>query len=348
MLTDNILQTNNSTLNRETPRTHLSSQLGYYTLPIGGRSLLRTWIIALCLFSLGLSTARAQVARRHVAFEEYIRKHYQEAIRQMNRHQIPASITMAQGLVETGAGRSSLAKDFNNHFGIKCHSTWKGKRTYKTDDAPNECFRHYNSWQESYEDHSLFLKGRRYARLFMLRSDDYKGWAKGLQTAGYATNKGYANKLIQVIETYELYALDDGQLPLWLKPKHKRERPKSGAKSKIQRPMRQIYMSYGLYYVLADPDDSLERIAEDMGVSVRKLARYNDAPEDISLQEGDVIYLERKNRQATEAYPLHRVAIGDSMYSIAQRYGMRLDRLYTLNNKDEDYIPTEGEILRLR
>lgn len=294
----------------------------------------------------------AQVPHRYPTHEAYIRKHYREAIRQMDKHGIPASITMAQGLVETGAGKSSLAKDFNNHFGIKCHSSWRGKRTYKTDDAPNECFRHYDSWQESYEDHSLFLKGKRYARLFSLRHDDYRAWAKGLQLAGYATNKGYANKLIQVIETYELYTLDNSRLPLWLKDEgyKPQSRPKEPRKHSSERELfaRRIYISYGLHYVLADPGDSLERIAEETGVSVRKLARYNDAPEDIRLQEGDVIYLERKHKRAEEPYRVHTVAIGDSMHSISQRYGIRLESLYELNNKDEDYVPEEGDVLRLR
>lgn len=301
-----------------------------------------------------------QGLKRHAHFEDYIRLYYKEAIRQMQRHSIPASITMAQGLVETGAGKSTLATEHNNHFGIKCHSDWKGGRAYKTDDAPNECFRSYTRWQDSYEDHSLFLKGRRYANLFNLNREDYRGWAVGLQRAGYATNKGYANKLIQVIETYELYALDSEELPLWLgsgkastsTAKASSSRNKASSKpsstSKASKPMRSIYKSYGLYYVLAERGDNLERIAEEMGLSLRKLASYNDAPEDMRLRSGDVIYLERKHRRATDKYTTHIVGIGDSMHSISQRYGIRLESLYELNDKDEDYSPEEGDILRLR
>lgn len=306
--------------------------------------------------SLSIGSLVAQVVARHPGHEDYVRRHYKEAVRQMNRHSIPASITMAQGLVETGAGKSSLAKDFNNHFGIKCHSSWRGKRTYKTDDAPNECFRHYNSWQESYEDHSLFLKGKRYARLFELRSDDYRGWARGLQLAGYATNKGYANKLIQVIETYELYAFDSGSLPLWMKgggtsSSSHQARAKVVPQQKGQKKdsfARRVYLSYGLHYVLADAGDTFERVSAETGVPVHRLALYNDAPEDLRLQEGDVIYLDRKHRTATEPYRSHTVQIGDSMHSISQRYGLRLERLYELNNKDEEYIPVEGDVLLLR
>lgn len=188
--------------------------------------------------------------------------------------------------------------------------------------------------------------------MFQLRSDDYRGWAKGLQTAGYATNKGYANKLIQVIETYELYTLDKGEAPRWLKGEsshstHSKHKP-SAPKTSKDVFARRIYMSYGLYYVLADPGDSLERIAEETGLSVRKLARYNDAPEDIRLQEGDVVYLERKHKRAVEPYRVHTVAIGDSMHSISQRYGIRLENLYKMNDKDEDYVPEEGDVLRLQ
>lgn len=299
----------------------------------------------------------AQVAKRYPIFESYIRKHYREAINQMNRYKIPASITMAQGLVETGAGQSSLARDFNNHFGIKCHSTWTGKRTYKTDDAPNECFRHYDSWQESYEDHSRFLGNRRYQGLYRLRLDDYRAWARGLQTAGYATNKGYANKLIQVIETYELYTLDEGKAPSWLadnarvveetKPSRRKERTRETANSRVPQP-RPVYISYGLHYTIARAGDKLHDIARDCDLSLRRIASYNDMPEDMHLQEGDIIYLERKLPRATEKYTLHRVTIGDSMFSISQRYGIRLESLYELNDKDGEYVPEEGDILRLR
>ena len=306
--------------------------------------------ILVCL--VAVATLVAQTPRRQEAVEGYIRKHCKEAIRQMDRYNVPASITMAQGIVETGAGRSSLAKDFNNHFGIKCHRSWSGKRTYKTDDAPNECFRSYDKWEDSYEDHSIFLKNKRYLSLSALRSDDYRGWAKGLQMAGYATDKGYANRLIQMIETYELYALDGGKYPLWMGDDKSFNRPEPSPQRRqthrVQTPQRPIYMSYGLYYVLADPGDNLQRIADDVGASAKKLARYNDVPLDMTFQEGDIIYLEKKHSRATESYKSHVVTIGDSMYSIAQRYGIRLEQLYKMNNKDEDYVPTEGDVLRLR
>ncbi|MDY5858093.1 MAG: glucosaminidase domain-containing protein [Porphyromonas sp.] len=302
---------------------------------------------------LSCVSVMAQLPKRYPTYEDYVRKHYKEAIRQMDKHGIPASIKMAQGLLETGAGKSSLAVDFNNHFGIKCHTGWTGRKAYKTDDAPNECFRGYKTWQESYEDHSLFLKKPRYAKLFHLRTDDYKGWAAGLQRAGYATNKGYANKLIQIIETYELYALDKSQVPLWMGAKANQASPAKANQPKVTaktagKPLRPVYKSYGLLYVLADPNDTLERVAQETGIPLRKLAYYNDAPEDLALQEGEVVYLERKHRSAQEQYKTHKVVVGDSMHSISQRYGIRLESLYNLNNKDEDYVPEEGDVLRLR
>lgn len=287
-------------------------------------------------------------ALRKPTFMDYIRTYEGEARHQMDRHAIPASITLAQGLIETGAGTSTLARDHNNHFGIKCHSTWIGKRTYLQDDNPNDCFRSYPSAKDSYDDHSMFLKARRYQRLFALRYDDYRGWAKGLQLCGYATNKGYANMLIKVIEDYELYTFDRGEYPTWYGGRATSVHRSVESERTYDRPMRPSYISYGLLYVLADQNDTYERIAADMGISAKKLAKYNDTPLDYPLNEGDVVYLEPKNKEASARYSTYTVRVGDSMHEISQRYGIRLDQLYKLNNKDADYAPEEGDVLRLR
>lgn len=319
-----------------------------YNIGIVSRSYLLLLLLAFPLAMLAQQRTRA--------IESYITTYQAEARVQMKKHRIPASITIAQGIVETGAGKSTLATVHNNHFGIKCHSTWRGARTYRTDDAPNECFRSYERWQDSFEDHSLFLKGRRYQGLFALQITDYQGWARGLQKAGYATNPGYANMLIKMIEQYELYALDKGELPSWMVQGHQaskanREERVRRHKEEIQRMpalKRTVYMSSGLLYVVALQGDSFDLIAKDMDMSARKLAKWNDAPEGFPLQAGDVVYLERKHRRADAAYKAHTVGIGESMHSIAQRYGVQLDRLYKMNSKDEDYTPTEGDVLRLR
>ena len=311
-----------------------------------------SYICSACSLGLTLLTVQAMEAQtlRKPIYMDYVRTYSAEARRQMDKHAIPASITLAQGLIETAGGTSTLAREHNNHFGIKCHTTWTGKRTYKRDDNPNDCFRSYPTAEASYQDHSLFLKGRRYQRLYALRYDDYRGWAKGLQLCGYATNKGYANMLIKVIEDYELYSFDRGELPSWYgsaQPSRSQTKHRSSGKS-YDNPMRPSYLSYGLLYVLADQNDSYERIAEDMGISAKKLAKYNDTPLDYPLNEGDVVYLEPKNKEATSRYSTYTVRIGDSMHDISQRFGIRLERLYKLNDKDEDYIPEEGDVLRLR
>jgi len=143
------------------------------------------------------------------AAELYIEKYNAVAKQEMDRHGIPASITLAQGILESGSGNGELTVKSNNHFGIKCHSGWKGQRVYHDDDKDKECFRKYANPIYSFSDHSLFLTGRsRYAPLFKLPKDDYKGWAKGLKKAGYATDRKYPKKLISIIERYELYKYD--------------------------------------------------------------------------------------------------------------------------------------------
>ena len=137
--------------------------------------------------------------------QDYINTYTKIAIEQEKQYGIPACITLAQGILESGSGRSRLATEANNHFGIKCHNDWKGKKIYKDDDKQNECFRVYDNAEQSYIDHSLFLVGKkRYAELFKLKITDYKGWAKGLKQAGYATNPKYPQLLIDIIELYDL------------------------------------------------------------------------------------------------------------------------------------------------
>ena len=270
--------------------------------------------------------------QRNQLYLDYIEKYHQEAIEQMQRYHIPASITLAQGLLESGAGRSTLTRKSNNHFGIKCGSDWRGHKTYHDDDAKGECFRVYKNARESFEDHSRFLAGKnRYASLFTLKVTDYKGWAHGLKNAGYATNPAYATKLIQIIELYDLDRFDNGKLKgTWIANPH------------------EPYLANGLLYVIARTGDTFETLSDEFGISARKLRKYNDLYKGYVPQQGDIIYLEKKNRRAHKGYKLHVVKSGDSMYTISQRYGIRLERLYKMNGKSLDYTPTLGEILRLR
>ncbi|MDR3339462.1 MAG: glucosaminidase domain-containing protein [Candidatus Symbiothrix sp.] len=272
---------------------------------------------------------------------EYIDQYSSIAVKNMEKHGIPASITLAQALLESGAGKSLLAKEANNHFGIKCHTDWTGERTYQKDDKPNDCFRKYKEAKESYEDHAKFLKERkRYAVFFTYDIKDYSAWAKGLQSNGYATDKAYANKLIKIIEDYELYKFDS-----------KSSLPVNSAVnnvSKAQPEQRQFYVIYGLHYVLAEKNDSFEKIAFDIGLQKKDIIKYNEVPEDFPLHEGDVVYVEKKKKKADKPNFEHEVKIGESMHSISQWYGIQLKSLYSMNKKETDYVPTEGDILGLR
>lgn len=145
---------------------------------------------------------------------EYIERFKSISISEMNLYGIPSSITIAQGLLESGNGNGSLAREANNHFGIKCNSDWKGKTILKDDDIKDDCFRVYNSPEESYRDHSEYLKRKRYSALFELDKNDYKGWAYGLKQAGYATNPQYAELLISIIDRYQLYQYDKKENPI--------------------------------------------------------------------------------------------------------------------------------------
>jgi hypothetical protein len=271
--------------------------------------------------------------QRNQNYLDYIENYKDLAISHMAKYKIPASITLSQGLLESGAGKSKFVRDTNNHFGIKCHSDWKGDRVYRADDGPNDCFRSYKKAEESFEDHSQFLQRNRYSPLFELDIKDYTAWAKGLQKCGYATDKAYANKLIKLIEDYELYRFD-------AKGKSKE------ASFVILK--RTPYSDHGLIYVLGVDNDSYERIANDMGFSVKDLIKYNEVPEDFPVQKGAIIYLEKKNKKAEKPYTEHIVEVGESMHSISQTYGIQVKNLYKLNKKDFDYVPEEGDVLRLR
>jgi flagellum-specific peptidoglycan hydrolase FlgJ len=200
---------------------------------------------------------------------QYIKKYAPIAVSEMHKYKVPASITLAQGILESGNGRSQLASKSNNHFGIKCHTGWKGAKVYHDDDEKGECFRKYKYVESSYEDHSQFLSGRRrYASLFALRKTDYKGWSKGLKKAGYATDKNYPKKLIKIIETYELYEFDkirEKDLKRVKKETSKTERkPKIKTKKRAKK------------YYEVKKGDTLYSIARKYETSVTKLKKVND------------------------------------------------------------------------
>ena len=282
-----------------------------------------------------ISCLTLQAQTRNKQYENYIKKYRELAVEEMKKYHIPASITLAQGLLESGAGQSTLARKSNNHFGIKCGSDWRGKTVSHDDDARGECFRAYKHPKESYEDHSKFLAGRsRYASLFKLKITDYKGWARGLKKAGYATNPRYADQLIGIIELYELHKYDEKNYLKWIK---KNPNP------------HQTYIANDLLYIVVRAGDSWKSISKEFDISQKKLRKYNDLYKGYALQVGDILYLEKKNKRADKEHIVHVLRAGESMHGISQQYGIRLKNLYKLNKmKPDDPAPKTGTILRLR
>ena len=272
---------------------------------------------------------------RNKQYEAYIKKYRDIAVEEMRKYHIPASITLAQGLLESGAGQSTLARKSNNHFGIKCGGDWDGKSVRYDDDARNECFRAYKHPKQSYEDHSKFLASRsRYAFLFKLKITDYKGWAKGLKKAGYATDRRYAQRLIDIIELYDLHQYDTKKGLKWMKDNPNPHQP---------------YIANGLVYIVVRPGDTWKSISKEFDVSRKKLRKYNDLYKGYVLKPGDILYLEKKNRKADKEHVVHVLRAGESMYSISQKYGIRLKNLYKRNKMEPDSpAPEVGTILRLR
>ena len=291
----------------------------------------------------------AQTNSKSQAFVDYIERYRKIAVEQMEKHGIPASITLAQGLLESGAGSSELAKKSNNHFGIKCGSTWFGPTTTHFDDGRNECFRVYSNASESFEDHSQFLLKERYSRLFRLSITDYKGWARGLKACGYATSPTYADRLIAIIELYDLSKLD-----------RSRKDGKADDLVVVSEPIRHEEVVLNSHAIMTNNDvmcvkatarDSWETLAKEFNISKKHLLKYNEAIEQVTIQDGDIIYLQKKQKRAAKQYGKkywHHVRQGESMYSISQLYGMRLEYLYKLNFRNDDYIPAPGDLLKVR
>ena len=297
------------------------------------------------LFTLccSIGTAQAQI-RWNERYQQYIDQYKDIAIEEMHRWKIPASITLAQGIFESGAGQSELARKGNNHFGIKCNG-WEGRKVYHDDDARNECFRAYDSVFESYEDHSRFLvNGQRYRSLFSLKVTDYKGWARGLKAAGYATNPQYADRLIELIQLYKLYEYDTAKRADRFMVEHTKDHNVGGAG------LHPIKIFNKNYYLVARRGDTFKSIGEEVDISYRKLAKYNERSKNDRLTEGEVIWRKKKQKKAPKDYKgrLHYVRQGESMYSIAQSYGIRLKNLYKMNHLSPNDDIHIGQGLKLR
>ncbi|MBR3520626.1 MAG: glucosaminidase domain-containing protein [Paludibacteraceae bacterium] len=307
------------------------------------------FLVSFVFFCCGISLS-AQVSYRSAETIEYIERFHRTAIREMYLYNIPASITLAQGILESGSGRSPLAVSANNHFGIKCTDDYKGKRYHQDDDRRHECFRVYANPEQSFRDHSLFLLRPHYADLFKLRITDYKGWAKGLKKAGYATNPKYPDLLIEVIEQnyLDIYdrnpekflsrdgSLDDSPSVRKSEPRKQPEKkpskdvsPKGTDKPSADGGFERIN---GLKCVRVKHGDTFYSLSKRAGISVDKLRAYNDFPSNYVLKSGEYVFFQPKKRAASKA-TVHRVVKGDTWLSVSQKYGVRLDDLKKMNRK---------------
>ena len=320
-------------------------------------------VILLCALVCVVSvTAKERQTR-----EEYVEKYKAIAIAHMERYGIPASITMAQGILESDSGNSHLSTSSNNHFGIKCKKSWTGDRVYHDDDAKGECFRAYPSVEASYQDHADFLdQSPRYDSLFAYPSDDYRSWARGLKAAGYATAPDYAERLVKIIESMKLYLLD----------KENGNKIYSASKSAVAnteawfesntatsdelinpnafRVTVNSHKGYGVYrtnhtfYIVAKEGDTYESLGEIFAISPNMLRKFNDVAKGGTLAKGDIIYIERKKTQWLGNVMQHKVVRDENLYSLSQSYGIRLKSLIKLNHLRAGEDVGKGDVIRLK
>ena len=289
------------------------------------------------LFSVVTIIFSFSLVAQDLSSEDYIHKFHKMAIAEMHEYGIPASITLAQGILESGNGNSVLSVKSRNHFGIKCHKGWTGKKVYHDDDEQQECFRKYKKVADSYRDHSEFLKNReRYADLFTYKITDYKSWARGLKKAGYATHPEYATKLISLIERYDLGQYDTAS--------------KSG-KRKVKKPRRkdrkEIFKSAnGLKYVLSNIGDTYDVIATEQSLWMWQLLEFNDLDLDVILKKDVRVYLEFKKKRSKSEF--HLVEEGETLYAISQLHGLRLAKLEHKNRLERGEVIEIGQKIFLR
>jgi hypothetical protein len=298
------------------------------------------------------------MAQNNISTEAYIETYKGIAMKKMREYKIPASITLAQGILESGSGNSRLAQKANNHFGIKCHKGWTGKTIRVDDDEKNECFRSYRKAEESFHDHSLFLTQRtRYADLFKLKITDYKGWAKGLSKAGYATNPRYPELLIRIIERYDLAKYDKQALSGKAAPEKSKKPaivvteapPQTNEFAVVDKSEsgRFIHENNRVKLIFAKKGDDMSSLAKEFNMYSWQFAKYNDIDKDAVLDEGQLIYLQKKKRKSKE-YHYHKLRPGENLWDVSQLYGIRLKRVYKMNDLDEGAKPVAGTAIKLR
>ncbi len=280
--------------------------------------------------------------------EQYIDKYYKIAVKEMKRSGIPASITLAQGILESGSGNSYLATKGKNHFGIKCHS-WKGKTIYLDDDAPNECFRKYKNDEQSYIDHTDFLTSQsRYNFLFEYKTTDYKKWARGLKKAGYATSPSYATKLIGIIEKHKLYKYDKGGKPPQDDKQKKHMELGDDEEFTVMIGDRRVKQRNRIDYIVVKKGDTYKSLTRELELLRWELSRYNSIPRDTKLKPGQILYLQPKRNKAEFGKTHHVVEKGETMWEISQKYGIKMKKLYKKNLMKPGGKPEPGQELNLR
>lgn len=297
---------------------------------------LRSAILILVAAVTALAAGAAPRKKTSSAYIEYIEKYAPMAVEQQKKAAIPASITLAQALLESAAGQSTLATQGNNHFGIKCGDAWDGDSMLRDDDAPDECFRVYDSPAHSYDDHSRFLKRKRYQPLFALDPTDYAAWARMLSKCGYATDPNYADRLITIIETYSLYRYDSGETDFDEIAEYIIDSIKSS------HPVRR---SRKLHYVIAAPGDSYGDIAREFSIPLSDILKFNDSRSDAKIKPWQEVYLQEKHDEAPDRIKNATIGEGESMHSLSQRFGMKLSTIRKLNPGVTD---TPGKVIRLR
>lgn len=305
----------------------------------------------LIISGLLISALSVKAEYQNHTTEDYIELWKNSAIEQMHQFKIPASITLAQGILESGNGNSKLARHANNHFGIKCHENWEGGTFYQDDDEANECFRSYTNASESYVDHSLFLKNRpRYSNLFTLSMTDYKGWAHGLKSAGYATNPKYASLLIDLIEKYNLAQFD--LVPMPEKQEDflivnsnpvtnitELESPQTAGEIDLAEIKHHVYENKkAVHFVVVQKGDTFYRIAEEFNLGMWQLYKYNELGKRDVLEEGEIIYISPKSNKSTKGYNVHVCEKDMTLRDVSQAEGVKLNKLMDYNdiiNPDE-------------
>ena len=330
----------------------------------------KTLLLFIVLFSF--VGAHAQTSSKKSVGEAYQEKYAAYAVEEMHRSGIPASITLAQGMLESGYGRDELAVYANNHFCIQAHGkAWKGEIYKCMDSGELRDFRKYDSVLDSYADHSDFLlRNKRYSKLFTLKKTDYKGWARGLKKAGYAEDPDYDKKLIDLIERYDLTRYDKiTELPMQEREENKlsdnmpvptdrkivvveveREEPLTERQTRTYRYVlaREMYSQNGVPFVYSVEGESYKSIAASNNLFLRELLKFNDVKSDEELRPGTIVYLQKKKKQGVKGLDMHVMEKGETLRGVAQRYGVRLDALRKINSIGSDDVVREGDIVRLR